>query len=53
MELGYYWQQFSIACYQMWVWVKYEGSAHPFLAVGAVVIFVLVWAMYRTEVRSR
>jgi hypothetical protein len=53
MKLGSLWEQFSIACYQLWVWLKYEGGAHPFLAVGAVLVFVLAWTMYKAEVRSR
>jgi hypothetical protein len=53
MELSAYWEQFSIVCYQIWVWLKYEGSTHPFLVAGAVVVFLLAWAMYKTEVRSR
>jgi hypothetical protein len=53
MGLDTMWQQIAITCYQLWVWLKYEGGAHPFLAVGAVLVFVLAWAMYKTEVRSR
>ena len=53
MKLSSFWEQFTIACYQLWVWLKYEAGAHPFLALGAVVVFLLAWAMYKTEVRSK
>ena len=53
MGLDAIWQQIAITSYQLWVWLKYETGDHPFLAVGAVVVFVLAWAMYKTEVRSR
>jgi len=53
MKLDSFWEQFTIACYHMWVWLKYEAGAHPFLAVGTVVVFVLAWALLKTEVRSR
>jgi len=53
MKLDSFWEQFTIACYQLWVWLKYETGDHPFLAVGTVVVFILAWALFRTEVRSR
>jgi hypothetical protein len=53
MKLDSFWEQFTITCYQLWVWLKYEAGAHPFLAVGAVVVFVSVWVLFKSEVRSK
>jgi drug/metabolite transporter superfamily protein YnfA len=53
MKQNAFWEQFSIGCYQLWIWLKYEAGAHPFLAVGVVVVVIFAWAMYKTEVRSR
>jgi len=53
MKLDSFWEQFTIACYQLLVWLKYEVGAYPFLAVGAVVVFVSAWVLFKSGVRSK
>jgi drug/metabolite transporter superfamily protein YnfA len=47
------WEQFSITCYQVWIWLKSEVYVHPFLFLGIVVVIVSAWVMYKSEVRTR
>ena len=35
--------------YQFWVWVCYESSLHPFMALGVGLIIILAWMLYRGE----
>jgi len=53
MGLEAVWQQFAFAGYQLWVWIEQGIGAHPFLAVGTLVVFVLAWALYKAEVRTK
>jgi drug/metabolite transporter superfamily protein YnfA len=47
------WEQFSITCYEMWVWLKYEVSVHPFLFAGVVIVVVSAWVLFKSEVKGR
>jgi len=53
MSLDAIWQHVAITSYQVWLWLRYEASLHPFLFLGIVIIIISVWAMYKTEVRGR
>jgi hypothetical protein len=53
MGLDAMWQKFAITSYQVWVWLKYEASLHPFLFLGAVIIIISAWVLYKSEVRSK
>ena len=53
MGLDATWQQIAITSYQLWIWLKYEASLHPFLFLAIVIIIISAWAMYKTEVRGR
>ena len=35
--------------YQLWVWMRYESSLHPFMALAFVLIIILAWVLYRGE----
>ena len=47
------WQYFNNNCYQLWLWFKYVTGAHPFLAVGFLVVGILAWVLYKTDVRYK
>jgi hypothetical protein len=47
------WQQSANSFYQLWVWLTYEASVHPFILLGVVLIIVSAWVMYKTEVRTK
>ena len=47
------WQQFFIGCYQAWVWLKYEASVHPFLFLGAALVVVAAWILYKAEIETK
>jgi hypothetical protein len=53
MGLDAIWQQIAITSYQLWVWLKYEASLHPFMFLGAVIVIISAWAMFKSEVRSK
>jgi hypothetical protein len=53
MGLEAMWEKFAIACYQMWIWVKYELGVHPFLTGGIILVFILAWKLYKMEIRAR
>ena len=47
------WNEISNICYQVWMWLSYEGGVHPFLFLGIVIIIASAWILYKTEVRGR
>jgi drug/metabolite transporter superfamily protein YnfA len=53
MGLDAVWQQGVYVCYQVWVWLKYEASLHPFLFLGVVIIIISAWILYKAEVRGK
>jgi hypothetical protein len=53
MGLEARWQEFAITCYQLWVWVKYEASLHPYLMGGIILVFILAWTLYKMEIKAR
>ena len=53
MKLEAIWQGFTITFYQLWVWVKYEVSLHPYLAGGIILVFILAWTLYKMEIRAK
>jgi hypothetical protein len=53
MGLDATWQQIAITSYQVWVWLKYEASLHPFIFLGAVIVIVSAWVLFKSEVRSK
>ena len=53
MGLDAMWQSFTIASYQVWLWLRYEVSVHPFLFLGIVIIAVSAWILYKSEVGDR
>jgi hypothetical protein len=38
---------------QVWNWLTYEVSVHPFLFAGIAVIIVSAWFLYKAEVRTK
>ena len=53
MGLDALWQQCVYSLYQMWTWLTYETSVHPFLFAGTVIVIVSAWVLYKTEVRTK
>ena len=53
MGLDAMWQQSVYGIYQVWIWLTYETSAHPFLFSGIVLIIVSAWFLYKAEVRIK
>ena len=53
MGLDAVWQQCAYTGYQVWVWLRYEAGVHPFMFLGAVIVIVSAWVMYKAEVRSK
>ncbi len=47
------WEHFTITCYQMWSWLKYEVSVHPFLFAGVVIVIVCAFILHRSEIENR
>ena len=39
--------------YQLWTWLIYEASVHPFILLGIAIIIVSAWLMYKAEVRTK
>jgi len=53
MGLEAAWQKFAITSYQLWGWMKYEASAHPYLTGGALLVLILAWTLYKMEIKVR
>ncbi len=53
MGLEAVWQQGANFGYQLWVWLRYEASLHPFLFLGIAIVIVSAWVLFKTEVRSK
>lgn len=53
MGLDAVWQQVAYTGYQVWVWLRYEVSVHPFIFLGVVIVIVSAIILYKTEVRGR
>jgi hypothetical protein len=53
MGLDAVWQQGAFACYQVWVWLRYEVGIHPFIFLGVVIVIVAAFTLYKTEVRGK
>ena len=53
MGLDAMWQRFTIASSQLWVWLQYEAGMHPFIFLGAVIVIISAWILYKSEVRSK
>ncbi len=46
-------QDFVNVFYQMWVWLTYEASVHPFILLGIALIIISAWVLYKAEVRTK
>jgi len=53
MGLDATWQQIAITSYQVWVWLKYEASLHPFMSLVVVIVIVAAWGLLKSEVRTK
>ena len=53
MDLEAMWQQCANLGYQGWISLKYEVSRHPFMFLGAVIVIVSAWVLYKAEIRSK
>jgi hypothetical protein len=53
MDLDAVFQQCAYAGYRLWIWLQYEASLNPFIFLGAVVVIVSAWILYKSEVRSK
>jgi hypothetical protein len=53
MGLEAVWKKCAYAGYQVWTWLSYEVSVHPFVFLGAVIVIVSAFILYKTEVRGR
>ena len=47
------WQQSVYAGYQMWLWLRHEVYAHPFIFLAAVIVIISAFIMYKAEVRGK
>ncbi len=47
------WEQLTFAWNQMWVWLTYEVSLHPFLFAGVIIVVVCAFILYKSEIESR
>jgi hypothetical protein len=47
------WQQLDYSIGQVWSWLAYEASVHPFLLAGILIILVSAWFLYKAEVRTK
>jgi hypothetical protein len=47
------WEQLTYSLSQIWNWVSYEVSVHPFLFLGIAIVIVSAWVLYKTEVRTK
>jgi hypothetical protein len=53
MGLDAVWQQGAHIATQVWVWLRYETSVHPFLFLGIAIVIVAAWILYKAEVRTK
>jgi hypothetical protein len=53
MGLEAVWQQMDYTFYQAWLWLRYEVGVHPFMFLGAVIVIVAAFIVYKTEVRAK
>jgi hypothetical protein len=53
MGLEAIWNQWVYAGYQVWLWLSYEASIHPFIFLAAVVVIISAFIMYKAEVRGK
>jgi hypothetical protein len=53
MGLDAIWRQGTYLGYQMWSWLTYEASLHPFMFLGAVIVIVAAWILYKAEISSK
>ena len=53
MGLDAVWQQCVYTGYQVWDWLRYEAGVHPFILLGAVIVVVAAYALYKSEVRIK
>jgi hypothetical protein len=53
MGLDTIWQQATDLGFQMWYWLSYEASLHPFMFLGAVIVIVSAWFLYKADIRSK
>jgi len=53
MGLEAVWQQGAQTCYQVWVWLKYEAGAHPVLFLGALIVIVSAWLLYKADAKIK
>ncbi len=53
MGLDAVWQQCAYTGYQVWVWLRDEAGVHPFLFLGAVIVIISAWVLFKSEVRSK
>lgn len=53
MGLEAMWQQGVYAVYQVWLWVRYEVTIHPFIFLAAVIVIISAVIMYKAEVRDK
>jgi hypothetical protein len=53
MGLEAVWQQCIYTSYQVWLWLRYEASIHPFIFLAAVVVIISAFIMYKAEVRGK
>ena len=47
------WQQLENSVTQLWNWLRYEASAHPFLFLGIAIVIISAWLLYKAEVRTK
>jgi len=53
MGLDAIWQQTVYTIHQVWLWMRYEVGIHPFIFLGAVIIIISAWVLYKAEVRTK
>jgi hypothetical protein len=53
MGLEVIWNQITIVLSQVWIQAQYELGGHPYLLVGGVVVVILAWRLYKTEIRHK
>jgi hypothetical protein len=53
MGLDAVWHQSIYAVYELWAWIRYEASLHPFIFLAAVLVIISAFILYKTEVRGK
>ena len=53
MGLDAMWQKCADAGYQLWLWLQYEAAINPVIFLGAAVVIVSAWILYKAEVRTK